>query len=425
MKTLKQIYDIEKENNRIDASFYSEYNVKQGLRNKNGTGVKVGLTKICDVIGYVMEDNQKHNVDGQLIFRGYPVSFLVSQGLHYEDVAFLLLMGRLPYEMERQLFLKEIMQNVRMDCLDVSYHSSNLLNALQVEVLKLYSLDACPESDMLVDRFEKGFQIFSSLPLFVFSHFYHRRIVSYPFENDSFAKNILALARDCKECSVQEVRVMDTLLMLHADHGGGNNSTFANVVISSTGTDVYSCIGAAIGSLKGPRHGGAAGKVKRQFDFIQQDVGICCDRVLLKNIIDRMLNRDYFDHSGLIYGMGHAIYTKSDPRAVLIKHECELLAKEKHMEDEFHMLSLFEELATEAMFKKKNVVCCANVDFYSGFAYWMLGIDPDLFTPLFAISRMSGWLAHHLENCQSNKKLIRPANVYIGGLKNDNENYGV
>ena len=420
MKTLKQIYDIEKTNNKIEASFYAEYNVKQGLRNKNGTGVKVGLTKICDVIGYDIVDGQKHNVEGQLIFRGYPVSALIEQGLHYEDVAFLLLIGRLPNVNERKLFLQELMQSSRLNCLDVSYHSSNLLNALQVEVLKLYSLDACPESDCLVDRFEKGFQIFSSIPLFIFSHFYHRPIVSYPFLQDCFAKNILSLARDCSECTVQEVRVMDTLLMLHADHGGGNNSTFANVVVSSTGTDVYSCMSAAIGSLKGPRHGGAAGKVSRQFHYIQQDIGACCDRILLQNIIDRMLNKDYFDCSGLIYGIGHAIYTKSDPRAVLIKRECELLAKEKNMEEEFKMLSLFEKLATETMFKKKNIVCCANVDYYSGFAYWMLGIDPELFTPLFAISRMSGWLAHHLENCQSNKKLIRPANVYIGGLKNDN-----
>ena len=417
MKTLKQIYEIEKEHNKIDACFYSKYKVKQGLRNANGTGVKVGLTKICDVVGYEIQNDQKIEVEGQLIFRGYQIKDLVRAQYSYEDVSFLLLMGRLPDCEERDRFHYELMHCMNTDGIMLPYTTSHLLNALQIEVLKLYGLDDNPDSDVLADRFEKGLQILSSVPLFIFSHFYNRKIDAYPVADRSFAENILVLARDSMTYTCQEARVLDTLLMLHADHGGGNNSTFANVVISSTGTDIYSCISAAIGSLKGPRHGGAASKVNEQFRAIMDAIGVTTDRMVLQGVVDQMLNKDFFDHSGLIYGIGHAIYTKSDPRAVLIKQECKLLAKEKHMEDVFEMLSIFEELAIVAMENKKHVICCANVDYYSGFAYQMLGIDPVLFTPLFAIARTTGWIAHHLENRQSNQKLIRPANVYIGGNK--------
>ena len=419
MKTLKEIYSAEKENNRIDPKLYAQFHVKQGLRNSNGTGVKVGLTKICDVVGYDIVDNQKIERDGKLIYRGYSIEDLIARNLKYEDVAFLLMMGRLPKEKEREQFQYALLHSMQCEGLNCLTPSSHLLNSLQIELLKLYSFDSNPDSSCLEDRFEKGIQILSSVPLFVFSHFYNRKIDEYPLEGEDFATNVLVLARNHSHFTKQEVRVLNSLLMLHADHGGGNNSTFANVVISSTGTDIYSCLSGAIGSLKGPRHGGAASKVNEQFEAIQKEIGITNDAGLIQSVIDRMLSKDFFDHSGLIYGIGHAIYTKSDPRAVLIKKECALLAKEKNMSDVFEMLCVFEELATQSMKQKKGITCCANVDFYSGFAYKMLGIDSSLFTSLFAISRMAGWICHHLENCQSNPKLIRPANVYVGGLKDE------
>lgn len=416
MKTLKQIYDIQRENNKIPSDLYAQYHVKQGLRNANGTGVKVGLTKICDVVGYTIENNLKVECEGRLIFRGYSVDTLV-QSYQFEDVAFLLLMGRLPDAEEKNIFHDSLMHSMQCDDLDISYPCKHLLNCLQIELLKLYGFDDnCDDADVL-SRFEEGIQVLSSVPLFIFSHFYHRKIKAYPLVNESFSANILALARGHCHFSKQEVRVLDTLLMLHADHGGGNNSTFANVVISSTGTDLYSCLAAAVGSLKGPKHGGAASKVNEQFLKVRQEIGITNDVVAIQSIIDRILQKDFFDRSGLIYGMGHAIYTKSDPRACLIKKECALLAREKHMEDLFNMYCTFETVAKESMYASKGITTCANVDFYSGFAYAMLGIDERLFTSLFAISRMVGWISHHLENIESNPKLIRPANVYVGGIE--------
>ena len=416
MKTLKNIYNQQCEENRIQPDLYAFHQVKQGLRNANGTGVKVGLTKICDVVGYTIEDNQKIDCEGRLIFRGYSIDSLVGS-YHFEDVAFLLLMGRLASEEERMIFHDCLLHRMQCDHIDVNYPCQNLLNCLQIELLKLYGFDEECDNANLLSRFEKGIQVLSSVPLFVFSHFYLRKITHYPLENESFATNILALARNDLNFTKQEVRVLDTLLMLHADHGGGNNSTFANVVISSTGTDLYSCLAGAIGSLKGPRHGGAASKVNEQFLLVQQAIGITSDVEQIQSIIDRILNKDFFDQSGLIYGIGHAIYTKSDPRARLIQKECSLLAKEKHMEDVFDMYCTFEKVAVKTMDQKKGIAVCANVDFYSGFAYSMLGIDERLFTSLFAISRMVGWISHHLENIQSNPKLIRPANVYVGGVK--------
>ena len=204
---------------------------------------------------------------------------------------------------------------------------------------------------------------------------------------------------------------------IHADHGGGNNSTFANVVISSTGTDIYSCISAAIGSLKGPKHGGANCKVTNMFKAIFHEVGFTTDKLTLKKIANRLLDKDFFDHSGLIYGIGHAIYTKSDPRALLIQQQCEMLAKSKGQEDIYNCIHAFEKVAVEVMKERKGIDVCANVDYYSGYVYSLLGIENDLFTPLFAISRTAGWVSHHLENRQSNRKLIRPANVYVGGME--------
>ena len=389
MKTLKEIYQANEELNYIDSSLYSRYRVKAGLRNDNGTGVKVGLTKICDVIGYKFVHEKKYNIDGQLIYRGYPINYLVDKQpkdriFGFEEVAFLLIFGTLPTKEQLQEF-KDYLLNFKMGPVDLQYETPNILNALQIEVLKLYAKDPSADTDDLEERMMKGLNILASIPLFTFS----------------YARN----------------KVLDTLLMVHADHGGGNNSTFANVVISSTGTDIYSCISAAIGSLKGPKHGGANCKVTNMFKAIFHEVGFTTDKLTLKKIANRLLDKDFFDHSGLIYGIGHAIYTKSDPRALLIQQQCEMLAKSKGQEDIYNCIHAFEKVAVEVMKERKGIDVCANVDYYSGYVYSLLGIENDLFTPLFAISRTAGWVSHHLENRQSNRKLIRPANVYVGEME--------
>lgn len=422
MKTLKTIYMESEKENYIDASLYPRYRVKAGLRNDNGTGVKVGLTKICDVVGYQYIHGKKINVDGKLIYRGYSVQDLINdpnfaQLGNYERIAFLLIYGKLPNAEELSLFTQELLKKRNLCNIDPKYQTTSILNGVQIEVLKLYGQDPNPDSDTLEERMLKGLSILAQIPLITFSFFTGQQICEYPLPDKSLAENILVMARGSNIYTHQEARVMDTLLVLHADHGGGNNSTFANVVISSTGTDIYSCISAAIGSLKGPRHGGASTKVYQQMKEILKVTKHSRDSELMKNIAYQLLNKDFFDKSGLIYGIGHAIYTISDPRCQCIKAECKKLAKEKGQLDTFYTLEAFENAAIDVMKKEKGVTACANVDFYSGFAYSMLGISESLFTPLFCISRTAGWIAHHLENRQSNRKLIRPANVYVGSLK--------
>lgn len=422
MKTLKTIYMESEKENYIDASLYPRYRVKAGLRNDNGTGVKVGLTKICDVVGYQYIHGKKINVDGKLIYRGYSVQDLINdpnfdQLGNYERIAFLLIYGKLPNAEELSLFTQELLKKRNHCNIDPKYQTTSILNGVQIEVLKLYGQDPNPDSDTLEERMLKGLSILAQIPLITFSFFTGQQICEYPLPDKSLAENILVMARGSNIYTHQEARVMDTLLVLHADHGGGNNSTFANVVISSTGTDIYSCISAAIGSLKGPRHGGASTKVYQQMKEILKVTKHSRDPELMKNIAYQLLNKDFFDKSGLIYGIGHAIYTISDPRCQCIKAECKKLAKEKGQLDTFYTLETFENAAIDVMKKEKGVTACANVDFYSGFAYSMLGISESLFTPLFCISRTAGWIAHHLENRQSNRKLIRPANVYVGSLK--------
>lgn len=422
MKTLKTIYMESEKENYIDASLYPRYRVKAGLRNDNGTGVKVGLTKICDVVGYQYIHGKKINIDGKLIYRGYSVQDLINDSNfaqlgNYERIAFLLIYGKLPNAEELSLFTQELLKKRNHCNIDPKYQTTGILNGVQIEVLKLYGQDPNPDSDTLEERMLKGLSILAQIPLITFSFFTGQQICEYPLPDKSLAENILVMARGSNIYTHQEARVMDTLLVLHADHGGGNNSTFANVVISSTGTDIYSCISAAIGSLKGPRHGGASTKVYQQMKEILKVTKHSRDPELMKNIAYQLLNKDFFDKSGLIYGIGHAIYTISDPRCQCIKAECKKLAKEKGQLDTFYTLEAFENAAIDVMKKEKGVTACANVDFYSGFAYSMLGISESLFTPLFCISRTAGWIAHHLENRQSNRKLIRPANVYVGSLK--------
>lgn len=419
-RTLKEIYVETEPGNSIAPELYAQYHVKAGLRNENGTGVKVGLTRICDVIGYEMHSNHKKPVEGELIYRGYSLKDLVALEKKdekirgYESAAFLLIFGRLPSERELEEFQFVLKHDFSNSLVFENYRTKDLLNAMQIEVLKLYGQDCNPDNDSLEDRMMKGLCILSSLPLFVFSVYSKQKISSYPLPAAGFAENVLWMARDHQPYSKQEARVLDVLMMVHADHGGGNNSTFANVVITSTGTDIYSCISAAIGSLKGPKHGGAAGKVGSQTALLLRSLSLNAGDEEIKALCEQILDKKAGDGSGLIYGIGHAIYTKSDPRCLMIKEEVRKLSEEKGELDTFLLMERFEKAACRVMKKRKGATVCANVDFYSGFAYHLLGIDQSLYTPLFAISRCAGWIAHHLENRQNNRKLIRPANIYVG-----------
>lgn len=415
---LKEIYLENETINRIDPSLYGKYHVKAGLRNENGTGVKVGLTKISNVIGYKVEHGKKTHVQGRLVYRGYDIEELAQhrskENLGFEMTAFLLIFGKLPTSRQLLDFHKELIKTADASQVDIQYKTSNLLNAIQIEVLKLYGDDQDPDSDTLEQRMLKGIYILASMPLFMLSHYKKEKIDKYPLPDKGIAENVLCIIRGNTHYSDLEASILDLLFMLHADHGGGNNSTFTNVVMSSTGTDIYSCISAALGSLKGPRHGGANIKTSAMFNAIFEEYGVTTDEKILRKIAKRLLEKDFFDHAGLIYGIGHAIYTTSDPRCQLIKTACKSLAREKGKMDEFRTLEAFEKAALYQMRKIKHIETCANVDFYSGFAYSLLGIEESLFTPLFGMARTSGWVAHHLENRQNNRKLIRPANVYVG-----------
>lgn len=297
MKSLKEIYQGNEEHNFIDPSLYSRYRVKAGLRNDNGTGVKVGLTKICDVIGYKIIHEKKYNIDGQLIFRGYPINYLVNKQSKekicgFEETAYLLIFGSLPTSQQLKEF-RDYLLNFKMGPVDLQYETPNILNALQIEVLKLYAKDPSADTDDLEERMIKGLNILASIPLFTFSYACNKVFKAYPYPDRSLAENILCMARGNDQYTYEEAKIMDTLLMVHADHGGGNNSTFANVVISSTGTDIYSCISAAIGSLKGPKHGGANCKVTNMFKAIFHEVGFTTDKTTLKKIANRLLDKDF------------------------------------------------------------------------------------------------------------------------------------
>lgn len=426
MKNLQEIYKEYEPKNFIEPSLYPMNKVKQGLRNENGTGVRVSLTKVSTVQGYQVINGEKENVEGKLVYRGYSVEDLVEHLddeniFGFEQIAFLLIFGKLPDKEELESFHNELLTIATNTMTDFSYKTSSILNAMQIGVLKLYGTDENPDNDTLEHRMIKGVHILSSLPLFVFSYYtdVHAKTYweTYPKPERSFAENILYMARENRIYTMKEVSLVDKLLIVHADHGGGNNSTFANTVITSTGTDIYSTIASSIASLKGPKHGGAALKTYEQFEHIIHDYGYVQDEETIREICNLILDKKYNDCSGLIYGIGHAVYTKSDPRATIIRRECKALAEEKGMMEAYNFYETFEKVALQIMKERKGVETCANVDFYSGFAYRMLGFKKQIFTPLFAIARTSGWIAHHLENRQSDRKLIRPAAVYVGKYK--------
>ena len=420
----------------IDQSLYTEYDVKRGLRDSNGKGVLTGLTEISDVSGTQVVDGVKVPAEGSLFYQGYSVNDLVkgTEGTRYgfEEITYLLLFGDLPNESQFNSFKAILadLQELSADFVrDVILHnpSRNVMNSLQKAILSLYSYDDNPEDISVQNVLRQCLQLIGKTPLMsVYAYHGYRHfilnknlVIRTPKKELSTAENILNMLRPDGEFTPLEAQVLDTALILHAEHGGGNNSTFTTHVVTSTGTDTYSAIAAAIASLKGPRHGGANLKVQRMFSNLKDNISSPTDEDSIKNYLSKVLDKDAFDKSGLIYGMGHAVYTLSDPRKVLLKEAAKALAESKDRMEEFELFDRVERISAELITERRRVFkpVCANVDFYSGFVYSMLGIPEELFTPIFAIARISGWSAHRLEELVNNGKIIRPAYKYVGTHK--------
>lgn len=417
----------------IDLNLYQEYDVKRGLRDSTGKGVLTGLTEISDVSGYNIVDGVKEPADGQLFYQGYDVKKLVGASLKkrfaFEEATYLLLFGMLPTKEQLQTFveiissLQELSGQFVRDVI-MKAPSPNLMNGLQKSVLTLYSYDENPDDISVANVLRQSLQLVAKLPLIaVYNyhayrhfHFFDSLVIKPAKSEYSTAENILHMLRPDGEFTELEARVLDAALVLHAEHGGGNNSTFTNHVVTSSGTDTYSAVAASIASLKGPRHGGANLKVQQMIQELHERCGKVPSEEKIREYLHKILKKEAFDGSGLIYGMGHAVYTLSDPREIVLKEFARKLAKTKGMEEEFSVYDTVERVAAELIMERSHVMkpVCANVDFYSGFTYTMLGIPEELFTPLFAISRISGWSAHRLEELVNRGKIIRPAYKYVG-----------
>lgn len=420
-------------NHRIDPNLYIEYDVKRGLRDSAGKGVLTGLTEISDVNAYDLVNGRKIPAEGSLYYQGYNIYDLVN-GLEghkfgFEGTIYLLLFGQLPSEKELEMF-KEVM--AQFETLsgrfvrDVVMKASNadIMNSMQRCILTLYTYDSRPEDISAENVLRQSIELIAKLPLIaVYSYHSYRHFrrdetlfIRNPQKGLSLAENILLMLRPDSTYTELEAKVLDIALMLHAEHGGGNNSTFTTHVVTSSGTDTYSSVAASIGSLKGPRHGGANLKVQDMFADIKAHVKNWTDEAEVEAYLCKILNKEAFDHSGLIYGMGHAVYTLSDPREVILKKFARKLAQEKGMMEEFALYELVERLGSRLVMEQRKMFknVCANVDFYSGFVYTMLGIPKELFTPIFAIARIPGWSAHRLEEILNAGKIIRPAYKYVG-----------
>lgn len=420
--------------NEIDESLYAKFNVKRGLRNKNGTGVVVGLTKISDVHGYEVDENdRKVPIDGELFYRGYEVKDLVRNYIEedrfgFEEVTYLLLFGELPTRESLNIFTSYIGEKRDLPTgfardMILTAPSRSIMNKLARSVLALYCYDDDPDNTAVDNVLRQAISLIGYFPALIAYAFQAKQTfydnqsmhLHYPIPELGTAENVLRMLRPTGEFTDQEAKALDISLVLHADHGGGNNSTFTTHLVSSTGTDTYSAIAAAIGSLKGPRHGGANISVTRMMMDLKNNVRDITDRKAVDAYLTRVLKGQANDGSGLIYGMGHAIYTKSDPRAVMLKGIAKDLAGSKSLEEDFALYDYIEQRTPSlvAEVTGKEVAMCANVDLYSGFVYNALNIPLDVATPFFAMARLSGWCAHRLEELVAGKKLMRPAYLNV------------
>jgi citrate synthase len=416
-------------NDYIDSSLYSRFNVKRGLRNADGTGVLVGLTRIGDVHGYLMDEGEKVPVEGKLYYRGIDVEHITAAAaaagrFSFEETVYLLVFGVLPSQEQLEKFCTLMGQNRALpdnfaeDSI-MKAPSRDIMNKLGRSVLTLYSYDADPENLSTENVLRQCIELIARFPTIVAysymakKHYYDHEslIIHQPPASCQSAETILSLIRPDQQFTRLEAEILDLALTLHAEHGGGNNSTFAVHLVSSADTDTYAAITAGINSLKGFKHGGANSKVMGMMEDIKAGVGRWDHEGEVADYLERILRGEAYDHSGLIYGQGHAVYTKSDPRAVLLRDKAAVLAEEKNLMDEFNLYRLIERLTPEVFRKIKDSgkYICSNVDFYSGFVYKMLGIPSELYTPLFAVSRVAGWCAHRLEEIISGNRIIRPA----------------
>jgi citrate synthase len=416
-------------NNYIKPEFYEKFNVKRGLRNNNGTGVLVGLTEIGSVIGYQIDDEEKYPCEGKLFYRGINVKDMVNgfqsdNRRGFEETAYLLLFGELPTS-DELLNFTGLLDKYRdlppgyTENMILKIPGKDIMNKLQRSILTLYSHDPDPDNIDVKNVLRQSIELIARVPTIISygyqakSHYFDKKslFIHKPQPGIGTAENILHMIRADNKYSKLEAEILDLSLVIHAEHGGGNNSTFATHVVSSSGTDTYSAMTAAIGSLKGPKHGGANNKVRDMILNIRDNVTDWNNREELKDYLLKILRKEVYNKQGLIYGMGHAVYTKSDPRALLLKRKAYELALEKNAVMDFNLYKNVEELTIELFreLKGDNVNISANVDLYSGFVYEMLGIPYDLYTPIFAAARIVGWCAHRIEQIVSDQKIIRPA----------------
>lgn len=413
---------------KIDAELFRKLDVKRGLRNEDGTGVLVGLTNVGNVVGYERNsDGTLTPIEGKLYYRGYEISDLVNPILAehrfgFEEIAFLLLSGRLPDREELQSFCEQITDNMPLDPKTIlniiELEGTNVMNILARSVLELYTFDSTPDDTSRDNLMRQSVELISKFPTIIayaYNMLRHKTLgrslhIRHSQEQLSIAENFLYMLKG--SYTKLEARTLDLLLILHAEHGGGNNSTFTVRVTSSTGTDTYSSIAAGIGSLKGPLHGGANIKVDNMVHHLKETITNWEDEEEIRTYLRRMVAGEVYDKTGLIYGIGHAVYTLSDPRAVLLKKLARDLAREKGRDREFAFMERLEKCAIETVYeiKGRKKTLCANVDFYSGFVYELIGLPPAIYTPLFAMARIVGWCAHRNEELNfEGKRIIRPA----------------
>lgn len=418
-----------RKNNQINPDYYNRFEVKRGLRNYDGTGVLAGLTRVCSVEGYYMDDGEKVPKNGRLNYRGINMTDIVANcekenRFGYEEVVWLLLFGALPTREQLSWFTdllaecRELPEDFIEDMI-MKAPSPDVMNKAARSVLALYSYDPNPDDTSPENVLRQCIQLIAQMPVIMTAAYQVKRRVydkksMYMHQNKrelGTAESILRSIRADKQFTDEEAKLLDICMIIHAEHGGGNNSTFTTRCITSSGTDTYAAIAAGIGSLKGPRHGGANIKVHKMVEDMKQNIGDITSEGQVADYLTKIMQRKAGDGSGLVYGMGHAVYTLSDPRAVILRRYADEFSKKTGREDEFRLLNLIETLTPELFAKyrgdKKKI--CANVDLYSGLVYDMLGIPRDLFTPLFMAARMAGWSAHRIEEITNGGRIVRPA----------------
>lgn len=426
---IEQLAELCVQNGSINPELYGKYEVKRGLRDINGKGVLAGLTEISEIVSYIVEDNEMIPCEGRLYYRGYNINDIVAgfgsdDRYGFEETTYLLLFGKLPNKKELEDFnalladYRKLPTTFVRDIMMKS-PSSDIMNSIARGILTLFSYDDYPNDTSIPNVLRQSLELIALMPLIAVYGYQAKNyyldgesfIIHQPVPEYSTAQNILHLLRPDSKFTELEAKVLDIALVLHAEHGGGNNSTFTTHVVTSSGTDTYSAIAAALGSLKGPKHGGANVKVTAMFEDMKQNVKDWTDEDEISAYLTRLLKKDAFDKSGLIYGMGHAVYSISDPRANIFRKFVDKLAAEKGMEKELELYHLVERLAPEVISRERHIYkgVSANIDFYSGFVYSMLGLPAELYTPLFAIARISGWSAHRIEELANAGKIIRPA----------------